>query len=84
MKKVSHVVRKNSHCPFNVSIEQLLGEHNFNTEDCNTLELNFKNILIQQRKKFETKDSKPFPSQLYLDMSFFILFLWFFMIITSL
>ena len=33
MKIISHVLRKNSLCPFNVSLEELLGEHNFNTED---------------------------------------------------
>ena len=32
-----------------------------------------KNILIQQKKKFETKDSKPFASQLYLDILYHFL-----------
>ena len=44
-----------------------------------------KNILTQQKKIFETKDSKPFASQLYLDISpFFHLFMFFVFIITSL
>ena len=34
MKNISHVLGKNSLCPFSVSTEELLGEHNFNTEDC--------------------------------------------------
>ena len=33
---IPHVVKKNSLCPFNVIIEELLGEHNFNTEDSTT------------------------------------------------
>ena len=37
MKNISHVLGKNSLCPFNVSTEELLGEHNFNTEDSRTV-----------------------------------------------
>ena len=33
---IPHVLKKNSLCPFNVIIEELLGEHNFNTEDSTT------------------------------------------------
>ena len=33
MRKISHVLRKNILCPFNVSREALMGKHNFNTED---------------------------------------------------
>ena len=53
MKNISHVLRKNSPYPFNVSTEEILGEHNFNTEDSKT-------VRVEQKKKFETKDSKPF------------------------
>ena len=35
------------------------------------LELNLKNMLIQQ-KKFEAENLKLFPSQLYLGISFFL------------
>ena len=39
MKNISHVLRKNSLCPFNVSTEELLGEHNFSTEDSKTVRI---------------------------------------------
>ena len=34
---ISHVLRKNSLCSFNVGTEELLGEHNFNNEDSKTV-----------------------------------------------
>ena len=71
MKNISDVLRKNSLCPFNVSIEELLGEDNINTEDSKTLELNLEDILIQQKNKFETEDSKLSPSQICLHLSLF-------------
>ena len=37
MKNISHGLRKNSLCPFNVSTEELLGEHNLNAEGLKTL-----------------------------------------------
>ena len=39
MKNISHMLRKNSLCPFNVSTEELLGEHKFNPQDSKTVEL---------------------------------------------
>ena len=68
MKNISHVLRKNSLCPFNVSTEELLGEHNFSTEDSKTVRIELESSLTQQKKTFQSKDSKPFASQLYLDI----------------
>ena len=42
MKNISHMLRKNSLCPFNVSIEELLVDHNFNTEDSKTVRVELK------------------------------------------
>ena len=72
MKNISHVLWKNSLSPFSVSTEELLGEHNFITEDSKTIRVELEKYLDSTtKKKFETKDSKPFTSQLYLDISFF-------------
>lgn len=70
---------KGPFCPFNVIVEELLGEYNFNTEDPETARVEL------WKEKFETKVSKPLASQLHLDISFvFILFMVFFVDITSL
>ena len=72
---IYHTCLGKSLCPFNISTEQLLGEHNFNTEDSKTVRVELeKHFDSTKKKKFETKDSKPFASQLFLDISPFLLF----------
>ena len=51
MRNISHVLRKNSLCRFNRSTEQLLGEHNFNTEDSKTVRVELENYFDSTRKK---------------------------------
>ena len=55
---------ENSLCPFSVSTEELLGEHNFNTEDSKTVRVELEKYFDSTKKKFEIKDSKPFVSQI--------------------
>ena len=58
----SHMLRKNSPFPFNVSIEELLGEHNFNTEDPKTWIWKIFWFNNKRNLKLSRKDSKPFLS----------------------
>ena len=51
MKNISHVLRKNSLCPFNVSAEQLLGEHNLNTEDSKTARAELEKYFDSTKKE---------------------------------
>ena len=75
VKNISQVLRKNSLFLFHVSTEELLVEHNFNTQGSKT-------VRVELEMYFDS--SKPFASQLYLDESFFYLFMFFFFVITSL
>ena len=84
MKNMSHVLRRNSLCPFNVSTEELLGEHNFSTEDSKTVRGELKKYFNSTIKKFEAKESNSFASQLYSDISFFYLCFFIYVIITHL
>ena len=51
MKNISRVLRKNSLCPFNVSKEELLGEHNFNTEDSKTVRVELEKYFDSTKKE---------------------------------
>ena len=51
MKNISHVLRKNSMCPFNVTIEQLLGKHNFNAEDSKTVRVELEKYFDSTKKE---------------------------------
>ena len=51
MKNISHVLRKNSLCPFNVSTEELLGEYNFNTEDSKTVKFELEKYFDSTKKE---------------------------------
>ena len=70
VKNISHVPRKNSLCPFNISAEESLRKYNFNTEESTTVRVELEKYF-NSTKKIETEDSKPFDSQLYLDISSF-------------
>ena len=69
MKNISHVNGENSLCPpFRVLIEQLSGEHNFNTGDSKTARAWTWKCFDSTKKEIWKQDSKPFASQLYLDL----------------
>ena len=61
MKNISHVLRKNSLCGFNRSTEQLLGEHNFNTEDLKTVRVELENYFDSTRKKTKLRPRTQTP-----------------------
>ena len=68
------MLRKNSFCHFSVSTEELLGDHNFTTEDSKTVKVELEKYFDStKKKKFKTKDSKPLTSRLYVDASFFLI-----------
>ena len=48
MKNISHVLRKNSLCPLNLSTVELLGEHNFNTTE------DSKTVRVELEKHFDS------------------------------
>ena len=63
MKNISDVLRKNSLWSFNVSTEELLGQHNFHSEDSKIVWIEREQVFWLNKKNiFETKDSKPFSS----------------------
>ena len=72
VKNISQVLRKNSLFLFHVSTEELLVEHNFNTQGSKT-------VRVELEMYFDS--SKPFASQLYLDESFFYLFMFFLLLL---
>ena len=72
VKNISQVLRKNSLFLFHVSTEELLVEHNFNTQGSKT-------VRVELEMYFDS--SKPFTSQLYLDVSFFDLFMFFLLLL---
>ena len=72
VKNISQVLRKNSLFLFHVSTEELLIEHNFNTQSSKT-------VRVELEMYFDS--SKPFASQLYLDVSFFDLFMFFLLLL---
>ena len=74
-KNISHVLRKNSLCPCNISTEESFGKYNFNTEESTTVRVELEKYF-NSTKKIETEDSKPFDSQLYLDISSFFFLSW--------
>ena len=51
MKNISHSLRKNSLLPFNVSTEELLGGHNFNTEDSKTVRVELEKYFDSTKKE---------------------------------
>ena len=51
MKNISHVLRKNILFPFNVTMKELLGEHNFNTE-------NSKTVRVELKKYFDSTEKE--------------------------
>ena len=60
MKNILQMLRKNSLWSFNVSTEELLGEHNFNSEDSKMVWVDLEQVFwLNQKNIFETKDSKP-------------------------
>ena len=49
------MLRKNSFCHFSVSTEELLGDHNFNTEDSKTVKVELEKYFDStKKKKFKT------------------------------
>ena len=72
VKNISQVLRKNSLFLFHVRTEELLVEHNFNTQSSKT-------VRVELEMYFDS--SKPFASQLYLDESFFYLFMFFLLLL---
>ena len=72
VKNISQVLRQNSLVLFHVSTEELLVEHNFNTQGSKT-------VRVELEMYFDS--SKPFASQLYLDVSFFDLFMFFLLLL---
>ena len=51
MRKISHVLRQNIICLFNVSTEALMGNHNFNTEDTNPGKVELEKYFHLTKKK---------------------------------
>ena len=48
---ISYVLRKNSFCHFSVSTEELLGDHNFNTEDSKTVKVELEKYFDSTKKR---------------------------------
>ena len=55
MKNMSHMLRKNSPCPFNVSTEELLEKYNFNTEESKTVRVELEKYFNTTTKKLKLK-----------------------------
>ena len=51
MKNISHVLIKNILCPFNVNIEELFGEYNFNTEDLKAVRVELEKYFDSRKKE---------------------------------
>ena len=45
------MLRKNSFCHFSVSTEELLGDHNFNTEDSKTVKVELEKYFNSTKKR---------------------------------
>ena len=45
------MLRKNSFCHFSVSTEELLGDHNFNTEDSKTVKVELEKYFDSTKKR---------------------------------
>ena len=51
IKNISHVLRKYSLCPFNISTEELLGEHNLKTEYSKTVRVELEKCFDSSKKE---------------------------------